>query len=78
MCGAAPSADRDGPAPGAAGASALDGIGVIEAPDLDTAVEIARANPATVQGGSVEVRPVLGSWVRGSETDGGAHGVPSA
>lgn len=68
--------DGDGPAPGAPGATAIDGIGVIEADDLDAAVAIARANPATVQGGSVEVRPVLGSWVRGGAADGSAPGVP--
>ncbi|MFJ4297238.1 YciI family protein [Curtobacterium sp. NPDC089689] len=69
--------DADGPAPGAAGATALDGVGVVEADDLDAAVAIARANPATVQGGFVEVRPVLGSWVRGGGSGGSAHGVPS-
>jgi hypothetical protein len=37
------------------------GICVIEAPDLDAALEIARRNPATQQGGGVEVRPVAGS-----------------
>ncbi len=69
--------DADGPAPGAADATPLDGIGVIEADDLDAAVAIARANPATVQGGFVEVRPVAGSWVRDGGSDGSAHGVPS-
>jgi hypothetical protein len=39
------------------------GFYVIEAPDLDTALEIARRNPATQQGGAVEVRPVLGGFV---------------
>ncbi|WP_112243297.1 YciI family protein [Kribbella monticola] len=34
------------------------GFYVIEAPDLDAALEIARRNPATQQGGGVEVRPV--------------------
>ncbi|TCO13868.1 hypothetical protein EV652_12528 [Kribbella steppae] len=34
------------------------GFYVIEAPDLDAAVEIARRNPATQEGGGVEVRPV--------------------
>ena len=33
---------------------------VIEAPDLDTAVAIAKLNPAIQQGGGVEVRPCLG------------------
>jgi hypothetical protein len=36
----------------------LAGLYVIEAPDLDAAVEIARRNPVLQQGGGVEVRPV--------------------
>jgi hypothetical protein len=36
----------------------IAGFCVIEAPDLDAALEIARSNPATQQGGGVEVRPV--------------------
>lgn len=36
----------------------IAGLTIIEAPDLDAALEIARANPATQQGGGVEVRPV--------------------
>ncbi|WP_431683096.1 YciI family protein [Kitasatospora sp. KL5] len=39
------------------------GFAVIEAPDLDAALEIARANPAAQQGGGVEVRPVEGGFV---------------
>ena len=31
---------------------------MIEAPDLDGALQVARRNPATWQGGGVEVRPV--------------------
>ncbi|HYN96233.1 MAG TPA: YciI family protein [Pilimelia sp.] len=38
------------------------GVYVIEAPDLDAALEIARRNPATQQGGGVEVRPVTGGF----------------
>lgn len=34
------------------------GFYVIEAPDLDAALDIARRNPATQQGGGVEVRPI--------------------
>jgi len=34
------------------------GFYVIEAPDLDAALAIARSNPATREGGGVEVRPV--------------------
>jgi hypothetical protein len=37
------------------------GFYVIEAPDLDTALEVAKRNPATQQGGGVEVRPVISS-----------------
>ncbi|HEY8451400.1 MAG TPA: YciI family protein [Natronosporangium sp.] len=39
------------------------GFYVIEAPDLDTALEIAGRNPAVRQGGGVEVRPVMGGSV---------------
>jgi hypothetical protein len=34
------------------------GFYIIEAPDLDAALEIAGRNPATQQGGGVEVRPI--------------------
>jgi hypothetical protein len=40
------------------------GFYVIDAPDLDAALEIARGNPATQLGGGVEVRPVAGGFVR--------------
>ena len=43
------------------------GICVIDAPDLDAALEIAAKNPATQLGGGVEVRPVAGGFVRPSE-----------
>jgi hypothetical protein len=36
----------------------IAGFAIIEAPDLDAALEIARRNPATRQGGGIEVRPV--------------------
>ena len=36
----------------------LAGFYVLEAPDLDAALAIARRNPATQSGGGVEVRPV--------------------
>lgn len=39
------------------------GFCVIEAPDLDAALEIARQNPALQEGGGVEVRPVHGGLV---------------
>lgn len=38
------------------------GFGIIEAADLDAALEIARTNPILRQGGGLEVRPVE-SWV---------------
>jgi hypothetical protein len=38
------------------------GFYVVEAPDLDGALEIARRNPIHHQGGGVEVRPIEG-WV---------------
>jgi hypothetical protein len=43
------------------------GVYVIEAPDLDAALAIARTNPATQQGGGVEVRPVHSGFVASSE-----------
>ena len=36
----------------------IAGICIVEAPDLDVALEIARSNPSARFGGSVEVRPV--------------------
>lgn len=41
----------------------IAGFCVFEAPDLDAALEIARTNPATWQGGGVEVRPVESGMV---------------
>ena len=35
------------------------GFFVIEAPDFDTALAVAKSNPATQYGGGVELRPVL-------------------
>jgi hypothetical protein len=40
------------------------GFYVIEAPDLDAALAIARTNPVVRDGGGVEVRPVHSSYVR--------------
>jgi hypothetical protein len=40
------------------------GFYVIDAPDLDAALELAAKNPATQLGGGVEVRPVAGGYVR--------------
>jgi hypothetical protein len=39
------------------------GFYVIEAPDLDAALEVARLNPVVQDGGGVEVRPVHGGGV---------------
>lgn len=41
----------------------IAGLAIIEAPDLDAALAIARANPAAQQGGGVEVRPVEGGFI---------------
>jgi hypothetical protein len=40
------------------------GFYVIEAPDLDAALAIAKTNPVVREGGGVEVRPVHSSYVR--------------
>jgi hypothetical protein len=40
------------------------GFYVIEAPDLDAALTIARANPVVRDGGGVEVRPVHSSYLK--------------
>ncbi|MHB1430935.1 MAG: YciI family protein [Streptosporangiaceae bacterium] len=40
------------------------GFYVVEAPDLDSALAIARRNPAVRDGGGVEVRPVHSSFVK--------------
>jgi hypothetical protein len=47
------------------------GFYVIEAPDLDAALAIARRNPVVRDGGGVEVRPVHSSFVR---PEGGTAG----
>jgi len=46
------------------------GFYVIEADHLDAALEIARRNPITQQGGGVEVRPVEGGFIRDRSTNG--------
>jgi hypothetical protein len=38
------------------------GFYVLEAPDLDAALAIARLNPVLRMGGGVEIRPVHSSW----------------
>jgi len=40
------------------------GFYVLEAPDLDAALAIARRNPVVHDGGGVEVRPVADSFVK--------------
>jgi hypothetical protein len=40
------------------------GFYIIEAPDLDAALAIARTNPSVWDGGAVEVRPLHSSFVR--------------
>jgi hypothetical protein len=40
------------------------GFYVLEAPDLDAALAIARTNPVVREGGGVEVRPVHSSYLR--------------
>ena len=40
------------------------GFYVIEAPDLDAALAIARTNPVVRDGGGVEVRPVHSSYLK--------------
>lgn len=47
------------------------GFYVIEAPDLDAALAIARLNPVVREGGGVEVRPVHSSFVRREEQAAG-------
>jgi hypothetical protein len=46
------------------------GFYVIEAPDLDAALAIARRNPATQSGGGVEVRPVHSSGIMARPDEG--------
>lgn len=41
----------------------IAGIYVVDAEDLDAAIDIARANPSARFGGAVEVRPVAGGVV---------------
>jgi hypothetical protein len=47
------------------------GFYVIEAPDLDAALAIARLNPVVREGGGVEVRPVHSSFVKREEETAG-------
>lgn len=46
----------------------IAGIGIIDAPDLDAALAIARRNPATRHGSGVEVREIESSYVRGADS----------
>jgi hypothetical protein len=43
------------------------GFYIIEAPDLDAALAIARTNPVVRDGGGVEVRPVHSSYAAGQD-----------
>ena len=43
------------------------GFYVLEAPDLDAALAIARTNPVVRDGGGVEVRPVHSTFLKGQE-----------
>ena len=43
------------------------GFYVLEAPDLDAALAIARLNPVVRDGGAVEIRPVHSSFVKREE-----------
>src|SRR5215471_3405052 len=45
----------------------IAGFYVIEAPDLDAALAIARTNPVVADGGGVEVRPIHSSFVRDAQ-----------
>ena len=45
----------------------IAGIGIVEAADREAALAIARRNPATWQGGGVEVREVIGAYIREGE-----------
>lgn len=53
------------------GKEVIAGFYVVDAPDLDAAVEIARRNPILHQGGGVEVRPVASGYVTGLPEAGG-------
>ena len=44
------------------------GFYVLEAPDLDTALAIARTNPVLRDGGALEVRPVHSSYLRPADS----------
>jgi hypothetical protein len=46
------------------------GFCIIEAPDLDAALAIARSNPINQQGGGVEVRPVEGGFIADRSSTG--------
>jgi hypothetical protein len=47
------------------------GFYVIEAPDLDAALAIARTNPVVRDGGAIEIRPVHSSFVQREEQPAG-------
>ena len=45
----------------------IAGIGIVEAADREAALAIARRNPATRQGGGVEVREIVGAYIKPGE-----------
>ena len=47
------------------------GFYVIEAPDLDAALAIARLNPVVTDGGGIEIRPVHSGFVKRKEQAAG-------
>lgn len=51
----------------------IAGIGIIDAPDLEAALAIARQNPATWHGSGVEVREVEGFYTRGGADADAVH-----
>jgi hypothetical protein len=51
---------------------------VIEAPDLDAALAIARLNPVVAEGGGVEVRPVHSGFVKRGGADADVTDVATA
>ena len=52
----------------------IAGFYVIEAPDLDAAIAIARTNPVVRDGGGVEIRPVHSFFVQRDSRPGQAGG----
>ena len=51
----------------------IAGIGIVEAPDLEAALALARQNPATWHGSGVEVREIEGFYTRGGGDADAVH-----